>query len=209
MEPEGFLSAGVFHKDISDFLFTESRVFGLDVLDANGVIRSGYTFSGLENGGDGWLQGAEIFYSQTAQNLIDQMSMPDWLGGFGVRVSGTWTESEVDANGRNVKLPGTSAAVYNVQAIYEKYDLSVRLAYQYRTHWIQSLGANALGDTFWDDDEEIDLSVRYQVNDNLEWFFDAANIGDQAAIRYVGAPIFPIEHETFGERYITGIRFNF
>lgn len=209
MEPEGFLSAGFFYKDISDFLFTESRVFGSDVLDFNGTTRSGYTFTGLDNGGDGHLQGFEVFYSKTLEDFVTNANLPDWLGGFGLRASATFTTSEVDANGRKVKLPGTSAGVYNLQAIYERYGLSMRLAYQFRTHWIQSLGADANGDTWWDDDEEIDFSMRYRVNDNLEWFFDAANIGDKPAIRYVGTPTFPIEHEQFGARYMTGIRVNF
>lgn len=209
MEPEGFLSLGFFHKDISEFLFSDTRVFGLDVLNSGTTDRSGYNFTGIQNGGDGSLQGFEGFYSQTAQALVDSTGLPDWLGGFGLRASATFTDSEVDANGRKVQLPGTSDSVYNLQASYEKYDLSVRLAYQYRTEWIQSLGADATRDTYWDADEEIDLSVRYSVNDNLEWFFDGSNLGNQQSIRYVGSPIYPIERELFGQRYMTGIRLNF
>ena len=212
MEPEGFFSAGLFYKDISDFLFTETRAFGSNALDSGGIDRSGYQFNGIANGGDGWIQGFELAYAQTAQTLVDDLKLPDWLGGFGVLASATWVDSEVDANGRTVKLPGTSDAVYNLQATYEKYNLSVRLAYQFRTEWIQSLGAGltaANGDTYWDADEEIDLSIRYRFNDNLEWFFDGSNLGDQAATRYIGQPIYPIEHEKFGERYMMGVRFNY
>lgn len=212
MEPEGFLSAGVFYKDISDFLYTSTRVFGSDALDSNGVDRSGYTFTGLANGGDGWLKGFEVAYSQNAQSLVDSLNLPDWLGGFGLDASATWVDSEVDASGRTVKLPGTSDTVFNLQASYEKYNLSVSLAYQFRSTWIQSLGSGLTafnGDTYWDDDREIDLSIRYRLNDNTEWFFDGANLGNQAAIRYIGSPIYPIEHETFGQRYIMGVRFNF
>jgi outer membrane receptor protein involved in Fe transport len=39
-------------------------------------------------------------------------------------------------------------------------------------------------DTYWADDEELDLSIRYQINDNLEWFLDLANLGDYKAQRY-------------------------
>lgn len=229
MEPEGFLSAGVFYKDITDVLFFKSRVFGLTDFDTTAnPNRNGYNFTGVTNGGDGWLQGFEVFYSQTAQNLVDTNNLPDWLGGFGLRASATFTESEVtipSANAsspeRTIQLPGTSDEVYNVQLTYEKYNLSVRLAYQFRTAWRQSVGDYALvgttgqlqpvsnGDIYWDDDEEFDLSVRYQVNDNLEWFFDAANIGDQKAIRYGDSSQDPIEIERFGPRYTTGIRFNY
>jgi TonB-dependent receptor len=219
-QPEGFISVGVFYKDISEFLFTESTPFGSSVLDSGGVVRSGYTFTSIQNGGGGNLQGVELFAAQTAQDFVDQNSLPDWLGGFGTNLSATFTTSEVDLSAiagsraaRTVSLPGTSDAVYNAQLTYEKYGLSARLAYQYRTDWIQSLGTTAFaadtGDVYWAADEEIDFSLRYQVNPNLEWFFDAANLNDAAAIRYRGRNIYPIERESFGARYITGVRFNF
>jgi hypothetical protein len=155
------------------------------------------------------------------------MDMPQWLGGFGVRASGTWTESEVEipanatglATVRTQTLPGTSDETYNLQLTYEKYDLSVRLAYQFRTAWVQGYGnyttvagqivPSGNGDIYWGDDEEIDLSVRYQLNDNLEWFFDGINLGNDPAIRFGDSERYPIEYEMFGERYLMGLRFNF
>jgi TonB-dependent receptor len=208
MQPEGFLSAGVFYKDITDVLYSQTLPsFGSDILNSNGVNRSDYDFSTIANGGDGYLQGFEVFYSQTAQGLVDAIGAPDWLGGFGLRASATWVDSEVQLGSFKTTLPGTSDGVYNLQATYEKYGLSVRFAYQFRTAWIQGVSGQSL--TYWDDDEEIDLSVRYQVSDQVEWFFDAVNLGNESAIRYIDNPIYPIEHETFGQRYITGVRFNF
>ena len=224
MEPEGFLSAGVFYKNVSDFLFTEIRPFGSDVLNTDGVDRSGYTFSGLQNGGDGHVKGIELTYDQSAQALVDDLGAPDWLGGFGASLSATFLSSEValpaivsggvtTREARSVRLPGTSGQVYNAQIRYEKYNLSVRLAWQWRNEWIQGLGATARrgdsGDTYWADDEELDLSIRYQINDNLEWFLDLANLGDYKAQRYRGQNFYSIETEQFGERYMMGLRANF
>jgi TonB-dependent receptor len=226
MQPEGFLSAGVFYKDISDFLFTELRAFGSDSLNSDGIDRSSYTFSGIQNGGDGSLQGFEIYYNQSAQDFVTRSGLPDWLGGFGTSLSATFVTSEVNLPAivnstgvitraaRDVRLPGTSGQIYNAQISYEKYNLSVRLAYQWRNAWIQGLGQGpaadgANGDTYWDDDEEVDLSIRYKLSDNLEWFFDAANITDAKAQRYRGQDIYSIETEQFGERYIMGLRFNY
>jgi TonB-dependent receptor len=207
-------------------LFTQSSTFGSDTLDVPGLDRSTYAFSRVANAGDGTLSGFELFYSQTAQSLVDSLGAPDWLGGFGIRASGTWTDSEVNipagATGpaaRIQALPGTSDETYNLQLTYEKYDLSVRLAYQFRTAWVQGYGnyttvagqlvPNGNGDIYWDDDGELDLSIRYQVNDNLEWFFDAVNLSNSPAIRFADSNRYPIEYEQFGERYITGVRFNF
>jgi TonB-dependent receptor len=225
MTPSGFFSAGVFYKDIKDVLVQRSSLFGIDTLDLPGLDRSSYTFTGVGNGGDGHLQGLEIYYANNAEGLAESMGLPDWMGGFGIAASGTFTSSKVSlpaVNGvpeRKISLLGSSDAVYNLQATYEKYGLSVRLAYQYRTPWGESVGAYRTigtgvypvddGDIFWDADEEIDLSVRYQVNKNWELFFDGVNLGDMGARRYGDQKRYPIEFEKFGPRYIGGFRFAF
>ena len=221
-----FFSAGVFYKDVRDVLVQRSRVFGLDTLNTATLDRSIYGFTGVGNGGDGHLQGVELFYTGNAEQFVDNAGLPGWLGGFGVNASATFTSSKVKLPGvggvpeRTISLLGTSDAVYNLQATYEKYGLSVRLAYQYRTPWGESVGAYRVasnggvfpadnGDIFWDSDEEIDLSVRYQLNKNWELFFDGVNLGDMGARRYGDQKRYPIEFEKFGPRYIGGFRFNF
>jgi len=224
--PSGdFFSAGVFYKSLRDVLVNQSNVFGLDTLDVAGIDRSGYMQTAIGNAGEGHLQGVEFAYVASAERLARSLGMPEWMEGFGVNLSATFSESEVDLaalNGvpsRSINLPGTSDEVYNVQATYEKYGVTVRLAYQYRTPWGQSIGdyrvvngmmiPSANGDIFWDADDELDLSVRYQVNDALEVFFDAVNLTDTEARRYGDDTHFPIEVERFGPRYIGGLRFNF
>ena len=223
--PETFVSAGFFYKDLKDVLVQTSRTFGDTSLNSGGVDRSGYAYSSIGNAGEGHLQGFELFYSGTAQNYVEAHNLPAWLGGFGARLSGTWTSSKVTlpsvggVPARTISVLGTSDAVYNVQAIYEKYGLTVRLAYQYRTPWGQSVGAYRVvnggvyptdnGDIYWDSDEEMDLSVRYQVNKNVEVFFDGSNLTNQGARRYGDQSRYPIEFERFGRRYVGGVRFNF
>jgi TonB-dependent receptor len=224
-EKDGFFSVGVFYKDIDDVLFQQSDVFGLTVLNTPGFDRSGYTLTTIRNGGSGHLFGGELFFSNTAQSFVDSQKLPDWLGGFGVRASATLTTSEVGVPergtnpARRIELPGTSDGVYNLQLTYEKYDLSVRLAYQYRDAWRQSVGTyttvngvivpSGNGDVFWDDDDELDLSVRYRLTENFEMYFDGVNLLDGAGRRYADNGGSPIEYETFGRRYIAGVRFNF
>ena len=225
--PESYFSAGLFYKDVSDVLIQTSGIFGRTDLNSFGPARdrSGYTFTGIGNGGDGYLKGIEVAYVDNAERLAQNLGLPEWMGGFGVNLTGTFTDSKVDlpafsgGPARSIKLLGTSGAVYNIQATYEKYGLSVRLAYQYRTSWGESVGAYRVtngivnpvdnGDIFWNADEELDLSVRYQVNQNVEIYFDGVNLTNQGARRYADTTAFPIEYEKFGPRYIGGVRFNF
>ncbi|MCA0201624.1 MAG: TonB-dependent receptor [Proteobacteria bacterium] len=220
-----YFSAGVFYKDIKDALVQTSRVFGLDTLDTPTLDRSGYAYTAVGNAGDGNLKGVEFAFTGNIEDLVEGYNGPEWLGGFGTNLSITATDSKINlaalpgVAARSIPLLGSSDLIYNVQLTYEKYDLSVRLAYQWRSPWGQSIGAyrtigGALypvdnGDIYWDSDEELDLSVRYQVTSNIEAYFDAVNLTNQGARRYGDSDLYPIEYEKFGPRFIGGVRFNF
>jgi len=220
-----YVSAGVFYKDIKDVLVQTSGVFGLDTLDSPTLDRSAYAFTSVGNGGNGNLKGLELAFTGTVEDFVTSWNGPEWMGGFGTNISATFTDSKVNLPAlpgiaaRQIKLLGSSDAVYNVQLTYEKYDLSLRLAYQYRTPWGQSVGAYRTingslypvdnGDIFWDSDEELDFSARYQVTQNIEAYFDAVNLTNAGARRYGHDESHPIEYEKFGPRFIGGVRFNF
>src|SRR3546814_3437323 len=59
LRPQGYLMIGTFYKKVEDFLYTSSRTFGSSALNSSGIDRSGYTFSGLVNGGSGRIYGLE------------------------------------------------------------------------------------------------------------------------------------------------------
>lgn len=220
-----YFSAGVFYKDIKDALVQTSRVFGLDTLDTPTLDRSGYAYTAVGNAGDGHLKGVEFAFTGNIEDLVEGYNGPEWLGGFGTNASLTLTDSEINlaalpgVAARTIPLLGSSDVLYNVQLTYEKYDFSVRLAYQWRSPWGQSVGtyrtiAGALypvdnGDIYWDSDEELDLSIRYQVTSNLEAYVDAVNLTNQGARRYGDTDQNPIEYEKFGPRFMGGVRFNF
>jgi TonB-dependent receptor len=226
MRPSGFFSAGVYYKEVTDLLVNQVRTFNNDALNEPGFDRSTYEFSSTINAGDGYIAGFELYLQQNASELVEQLELPDWLGGFGFTGSLTVTESEftlprvsVDTPTRKQVIPGTSDYIYNVALSYEKYGLSARLAYQFRTAWVSGIGTYRLvngrlvpdgnGDTFWDDDGEMDLSIRYQLTDNFEIYLDGNNLTDEAGRRYADQPQFPIEYEKFGRRWLIGARFNF
>lgn len=237
IQPQGFFSVGVFHKQLSEVLFTQLQPFGLTSLDTPTLERSIYNFTSVQNAGDGQITGYELTYNQTAEQLVEAINAPDWLGGFGLRATATWTESEVTVPEtfilvntertsthpeRKTGLPGASDFLYNLSLTYEKYGLSARVAYQFRKAWQNGIGTYLIvngvsvpdgnGDNFWEDDAELDLSIRYEINKNLTVTFDAANVLDEASARY-GDPRFVgaqrLEWEKFGPRYLLGLRFNF
>jgi outer membrane receptor protein involved in Fe transport len=153
------------------------------------------------------------------------------MGGFGISANLTLNNSKVEKPGvgsvptRHVRLPGTSDVVYNVGGYYEKYGLSLRVQFQRRSAWLDTIADDPTdaGDTYWAADEEMDISARYAITKNFEIYFDVSNVLNQPGRRYAnpgnlltamgvptgGSSNRTIEWERFGRRYAGGIRFNF
>lgn len=226
IKPQGYLQVGVFYKRISDVLFQQQTSFGSTILNTPDRDRSGYSYTTIRNGGDGYIRGLDLAYNQFAEQLVEATDMPKWMGGFGVRLSATFSESEIEvpaigvaSPSRKVVLPGSSDAVYNAALVYEKYNLSLKLAYQYRTKWLQAVGGyttvnnsvvpDGNGDIYWNDSEGLNFSARYELNSTFELTFDGVNLLDSPGRRYANSEANPIEYETFGARYLVGFKFKY
>ncbi|GLI98915.1 TonB-dependent receptor [Sphingobium sp. BS19] len=211
VQPQGYVMVGAFYKKVKDVLFDDSRTFNSDVLNSGTVDRSQYLFSTIVNGGDGYIYGAEAAVQQQLEPYTQSLGLPDWMGGFGISANVTFNKSSATApNGSKFSLPGTSDVVYNIGGYYEKYGLSMRLNYQKRTAWLDSLGAAADGGAqYWAADDEMDFSIRYAITPNFEIYADASNLLNQPGRRYVQSSKYTIEWERFGRRYTGGVRFNF
>lgn len=237
VQPQGYFMLGVFYKRVEDVLYTSRRTFGSNALDSNGIDRSGYDFSGITNGGNGRVYGFEAAAQLQLEPYTADLGLPDWTGGFGISANATYNDSKVTkpeilgvggvqlSPERKVPLPGTSQVSYNIGAYYEKYGLSLRVQYQNRTTWADGFADNLAdaGDTYWADDDELDVSARYEIFNGFEVYFDASNLLNNPGRRYsdpsnllnasgittVRNGQYTIENETFGRRYTGGVRFTF
>jgi TonB-dependent receptor len=208
----GFFSVGAYYKALDDVLFTvRSPRFGSNVLNQPGIDRSDYEYTTTANGGSGYLTGLEVALSQTLEPFAERLNLPGWAGGFGVsgNLTRNYTNSETP-DGRKVKLPGSSDLIYNAALSYERYALSIRLSWQYRTKWIDSIGSgDVLGDGFWDEVGRLDFKAAYAVNDNVQVYLEANNLLREPGIRYTGERYRVSEYEMFGARFLAGLRLNF
>ncbi|MEP9401734.1 TonB-dependent receptor [Sphingomonas sp. VNH70] len=218
--PRGFLSFGAYYKRLRDVLFDTTRTFGRDVLNLGGVDRSQYVYSTIDNGGNGSIVGVEGAIQQQLDPFVADLGLPDWMGGFGVQLNATLNRSRAETpDGRRVPLPGASDAVYNLGVYYEKYGFSARVQYQNRSRWLDDLGdfqpINGVvrgvdgGDFYWAKDNELDASLRYAINRNVEFYGNFSNLLNGPGRRYVGSTRYTIERETFGRRYQAGVRVTF
>lgn len=211
--PSGaFFSVGAYYKHLEDVLFdVEYSRYGQDNLNSGGLNRTDYAYFTTDNGGEGYLAGLEFAASQTLEPFTERLGLPDWAAGFGVRGNVTFNKTETETpDGRKVALPGSSDFIYNAALSYERYGLSTSLSWQYRTEWLDSLGdGDALGDSFWDEVGRLDFKISYAFNDKAEVYFDANNLLNEPGIRYQGDRMRVSEYESFGARYMLGVRLNF
>ena len=209
LQPVGILSAGAFYKHIQDPLISINTTFGSTQFDIPGFTRSAYEFNTIGNGQEGYYTGLELAYAQQF-DFLPNFGLPDWTDGFGFNGNLTVVDSEIELDtGRKVPLGGTSDLTYNTSLYWEKYDFSLRVNWQWRTEWIDSYGSDERFDRYWAELGRLSFGARYQMNDNLEWFFDANNLTDQLGRRIRGNMDRVYEVEGFGLRYMTGLRFNF
>lgn len=210
----GILSFGVFHKDIDDPIFgAEQELDGA----AFGFPDNRVRLSGPLNGSDASITGFEFNYSQQFGFL------PEPWDGFGTSINYTQAEDEAqtpplfneetglnDGASRESGLAGASDETYNVSVFFEKYGVSTRLTYQYRSAWLNAINlSNPDQDRFWDERPSLDFSFRYAMNDNITFFLDANNLTDEFGRRYNGNTNNVYEVEGFGQSYLAGIRASF
>lgn len=231
VRPQGYLMVGAFYKRVEDVLYRQRSKFNSTEFNTPGFDRSTYDLSRITNGGDGRIYGAEAAAQLQLEPWTQQLGLPDFMGGFGISANVTVNNSRVTKpaiNGvpaRKVRLPGTSDLIYNVGAYYEKYGISLRLNYQRRSKWLDSVADDLTdaGDTYWAADDEMDFSARFAVTPNVEVYFDASNLLNKPGRRYAepgnlltatGIPtphtdIYTMEWERFGRRFSGGVRVNF
>lgn len=93
---------------------------------------------------------------------------------------------------------------------YEKSGFNARLAYNYRSNYIQEFDVSDEElNVFWDDRSILDFSTSYQFSPNWQLFGEINNITDSRQRRYQGAPNRVLELEQFGRFWLVGARFEF
>ncbi|MGC6329616.1 TonB-dependent receptor [Rhizorhabdus sp. FW153] len=199
----GMISVAGFHRWVEDVLYQSQAVVGSDFYDFGGVDRSSYLLSGTYNGQSGKLYGVEF-------NLLKQFDfLPGALGGFGFQGNVTLLDGDFDTpTEKNIAFQGMSKRIANASLFFEKYGVSARVSYQWRSSWLDTLGGFGSGE-FRKGYENLDVSLRYALNENLTLFADLANLTDEKYIAYQGTPATPTEVEQIGARYMFGVRFAF
>lgn len=205
------LSVTVFYRAIDNVIFESGeKVLGSIYSDgaAPGEL---WDLKSFGNGKDGELTGLEIAFTGRLDNYLE-----GFWSGFGLEANMTAIDSEfVSPTGTKLELPGQSDLAYNASIFYEDYNLSARLSYRYRDSWLDETeateGAERAG-IFWDEQVRLDFSLRYDLEEltgyKASLFLDVNNITDETDVRYTAKDWNPNQVESYGRRYLVGMRFS-
>ena len=194
---ETFLGAGVFYKDIQDSIVEVER--------QDAVLRGQtWTEAGtFVNADDSSIMGFELSF-QTA-----------WENGMLFVVNYTHTDGETDlpadaANGqRTIPYFKQAENTANVVLGFDKNAWDIRLAANYRDDYLDEVGDDALTDRYTGDHMQVDLTVKYQLNDNLLINAAALNLNDRPEYYYFGNGARLSQYDEYGSTFILGMRYQF
>jgi iron complex outermembrane recepter protein len=175
-----YVSANAFYRDIKGYIqnyVTDVTIGGLP-----------YQLSSPQSAGSGHLDGAEVAYQQFFDFL------PGAFNGLGVQLNYTYIEGSTRSpqyiGGPVVAAPLQNVSKNNGNAVlmYEKYGVSDRLAYNYRSHYIDGFNAvNVAGVNDWiKPANQVDFSLAYDFTKNLTGVFNATNILGANLHQYFG-----------------------
>lgn len=177
----GSFTAAVFRHDAQGFLSTVADR-SIDGLRIDRPVNLGNTK----------LQGAELQFT----SFLDINGLPDWAKGFGIQANGTFIDAKGDLapnfaatlNNQRQRFPGVSKWAYNVVALYERPMFSARLAYNYRSKFVNYYSLEPLDPIAHAVIEkgrgQLDFSTSITPVPNITVAFDVVNLLGNPLQRY-------------------------
>ena len=136
--------------------------------------------------------------------------------GFGVGVNATFVNGDVefDVNSLEQQTPLTGLSdSANLQAFYEKDGLSIKLTYAWRDEYLigvgQDQGSSDNHPQFAKAFGQWDMSVNYDVNDQVTVFFEGINLNNETEQGYGRFERQFLFAREYGPRYAVGVRYSF
>ncbi|MFC6097199.1 TonB-dependent receptor [Flavobacterium qiangtangense] len=215
----GLVSAGVFYKNLNDFIYTYSNNqytatdFANDFpTQANPIpVDENWTFLQSRNGNSVDVYGFEVAFQRQLDFLPGK-----FLKGFGIYANYTFTESKAkgiadeDGNERkDVSLPGTAPHMLNGSLFWENSKFSARASANFASDYLDELGSDAFQDSYYDKQFFLDLNASYKITQNIRIFAEANNITNQPLRYYQGISSRTKQLEYYQARFNLGLKFDF
>lgn len=206
----GLLSVSYFWKEIDGLVrqALTGTVPNVTKYNANGTVDGVYTFDvyqPINVDGSFEVNGLEF----VAVVPLGMLWEP--LEGFGINANYTILDSSLmGASTLNIPLPpvGLAESTYNFTLFYENDRFQARASYNFKDKYVEGIGYEMY--PIWRDGYgQTDISVSYNLNDNIQFNLEAINLTDERTTGYTMDPSFPVMDEMSGRRITVGMRMDF
>ncbi|WP_443749558.1 TonB-dependent receptor [Asticcacaulis solisilvae] len=194
--PTGSLTLDLFAKDLKNYIYTQADS---ETFTNNGQTLTFDVTRYVNGTATGKVRGFELAYQQFYDAL------PGPLSGLGVQANYTHIDSSggrnatVDVTDSNqvagaalngLPLEGMSPDSYNMAVMYEKYGISARLAYNWRSKYLYTTSAANVNRPLWAQAYgQLDGSVFYNLNTKLKLGVQVTNIGRSTTYQRVSSDL--------------------
>jgi TonB-dependent receptor len=187
--PTGSVTLDLFKKDLSNYIYNGTQT---ESYTNNGVTLNFDVQRRFNGTVDGKVDGFEVAYQQ----FYDFLPAP--FNGLGLQANYTHIDSSggrnsgsTDGSALNVlPLEGMSPDSYNVAVMYEKYGISARLAYNWRSKYLYTTSAANVNRPLWADDYgQLDGSIFYTINPNYKIGVQAVNLTHSTTTQLVSSDL--------------------
>lgn len=175
------ITATAFTKDIDSFVIPRQNNISFSAYPEVPY----FTIAQDANGEGGTIEGIEFYYQQAFDFL------PAPFDGFGVTASYAVINSDTDLtdlSGNPQPYLGLSKTSGNIIAYYETNSHSVRVAYNFRDPYLQSIGTEDLG-WFSDEYNQLALTYKYTINDRMSVSLQGNNLTEENNRTYAQFPV--------------------
>ncbi|MGJ8692314.1 MAG: TonB-dependent receptor [Thalassotalea sp.] len=176
----GVLSAGLFYKDIDNYIV-------LKEVQDNGQWQGFEEVIQHVNGGNAELTGLELAWNK------------NFNSGLMLGLNGTFVDADDE-------LPNQADTVANVMIGFENNQFSTRLSATYKSESFQFYA----GDSAVEEDRhlQLDYSARFYLAENLNVYFNAINLTDEPFYLYHGNSSYNYQYEEYGRSFELGFTFS-
>lgn len=189
----GNVHATVFHHRFTGYVLRQTAVESF-----NGQL---FDVTRPYNSDTGTLRGIELGYQQFYDRL------PGWLSGLGLQANFSYNDAKTTSSGSTFTTPGLSTTSYNLIGMYEKAGWSARLAYNWRSRFVDIYDHGGPGlDLTVKPIAQLDASVAYKITANTTLIVEATNLLDNTYRDYWKDPsVYPRDTRRYDRTLTLGL----
>ena len=202
----GYASVAAFYKQIDNPIYTFSSL--QTNVTFGGILFPTFTTSTRENADSASVKGLEL-----SGKVPFSAFLKGFADGFGVDVNASFMDSSVTVFSRpkeDLRLFASPKRIYNVGLFYEKYGVSARVAYNYKSDSLTTIGAGPFQDIYASAHFTWDAQLSYRMSEQLSIFLNWQNITDETVDSFTASSKDRIfESYWFGSNIRAGVKFRF